>query len=135
MSLLSCLMYRADKSAAQEGRRRSRTPESHLHLVDLIGGWPGALIAQQQFRHKTEAHFSFRFLGDRCGESGGLCLADQIRLRSRPASIACRVTAAAKNSWMHRLSLQIYRFTIYCDLQTISGERRWGILRCWRCGS
>ena len=28
-------------------------PESTLHLFDLLGGWPGALIAQQQFRHKT----------------------------------------------------------------------------------
>ena len=30
-----------------------RTSESTLHSVDLLGGWPGALIAQQQFRHKT----------------------------------------------------------------------------------
>lgn len=62
MSLLSGLMYWADKSAAQEGRSRSRTPESHLHLVDLLGGWPGALIAQQQFRHKTvKRTFQFAF--------------------------------------------------------------------------
>jgi uncharacterized membrane protein YsdA (DUF1294 family) len=27
--------------------------ENSLHLVSLCGGWPGALIAQQQFRHKT----------------------------------------------------------------------------------
>jgi uncharacterized membrane protein YsdA (DUF1294 family)/cold shock CspA family protein len=62
MSLVSYLMYWADKSAAQEGRSRSRTPESHLHLVDLLGGWPGALIAQQQFRHKTvKRTFQFAF--------------------------------------------------------------------------
>jgi uncharacterized membrane protein YsdA (DUF1294 family) len=24
-----------------------------LHLVELLGGWPGALVAQQCFRHKT----------------------------------------------------------------------------------
>ena len=51
LSAVSYLMYRADKSAAQAGRRR--TPETSLHLVGLLGGWPGALVAQQQFRHKT----------------------------------------------------------------------------------
>lgn len=44
-------MYRWDKSAAQSERRR--IPEKNLHLADLLGGWPGALIAQQQFHHKT----------------------------------------------------------------------------------
>lgn len=51
LSAVSYLMYRADKSAAQSSRRR--TPETSLHLLDLLGGWPGALIAQQRFRHKT----------------------------------------------------------------------------------
>jgi uncharacterized membrane protein YsdA (DUF1294 family)/cold shock CspA family protein len=50
-SLLSYAMYCLDKNAAEKGYRR--TPESTLHFVDLIGGWPGALAAQQQFRHKT----------------------------------------------------------------------------------
>lgn len=31
-----------------------RISESTLHFLELIGGWPGALIAQQQFRHKTK---------------------------------------------------------------------------------
>ena len=48
---LSYFLYMGDKFAAQRGGRR--TPESTLHLVDLLGGWPGALVAQQQFRHKT----------------------------------------------------------------------------------
>jgi len=48
---LSYLLYWWDKSAAQKGARR--TPESNLHLMDLLGGWPGALVAQQQFHHKT----------------------------------------------------------------------------------
>lgn len=47
------LMYRADKSAAVQGRRR--TPESTLHTIDLLGGWPGALIARRVYRHKTKA--------------------------------------------------------------------------------
>lgn len=51
LSALAYLMYWLDKSAAQ--RSAQRTPENTLHLVGLAGGWPGALIAQQQFRHKT----------------------------------------------------------------------------------
>ncbi len=51
LSGLSYLMYWWDKSAAQQ--RGQRTPENSLHVVDLLGGWPGALIAQQQYRHKT----------------------------------------------------------------------------------
>lgn len=51
LSCLSYVMYCLDKAAA--GKRMQRTPESTLHFVDLLGGWPGALVAQQQFRHKT----------------------------------------------------------------------------------
>lgn len=51
LSILSYFMYRSDKAAAQNDAQR--TPEAGLHLVDLLGGWPGALIAQQQYRHKT----------------------------------------------------------------------------------
>lgn len=50
-SALSYLAYLFDKRAAGSGA--SRIPENTLHLYDLLGGWPGALIAQQQFRHKT----------------------------------------------------------------------------------
>ena len=45
-------LYGADKSAAQKGRWRTR--ESVLHVLALIGGWPGALVAQRMFRHKTK---------------------------------------------------------------------------------
>ena len=51
VSGVTWLMYRRDKAAA--GRNDQRTPESTLHLASLFGGWPGALVAQQQFRHKT----------------------------------------------------------------------------------
>ena len=44
-------MYGADKSAAKQGRWR--TSESTLHTINLVGGWPGALVARQVFRHKT----------------------------------------------------------------------------------
>lgn len=50
-SLLSFVQYWLDKRNAQSGAQR--TPENTLHLVELLGGWPGALIAQQVFRHKT----------------------------------------------------------------------------------
>ncbi|CAM3096376.1 cold-shock DNA-binding domain-containing protein [Ectopseudomonas mendocina] len=50
-SLLSFVQYWLDKRSAQNGSRR--TAENTLHLVELAGGWPGALIAQQTFRHKT----------------------------------------------------------------------------------
>lgn len=60
MSAVSYFTYLFDKAAAGQGRRR--TPESTLHLVDLLGGWPGALIAQQQFQHKTaKASFQVGF--------------------------------------------------------------------------
>lgn len=51
MSLLSVLLYWRDKSQARSQARR--TPEKLLHGVELFGGWPGALLAQQVFRHKT----------------------------------------------------------------------------------
>jgi uncharacterized membrane protein YsdA (DUF1294 family) len=50
-STLSFGLYAADKSAARRAARR--VPESTLHLVDLLGGWPGGLVARHAFRHKT----------------------------------------------------------------------------------
>ena len=52
MSAVSYMAYVLDKNAAGK-RHRQRTPEATLHLLDALGGWPGALIAQQQMRHKT----------------------------------------------------------------------------------
>ena len=51
-SLVALVLYGADKSAAENNRWR--TPESTLHVVALLGGWPGALIAQGIFRHKSK---------------------------------------------------------------------------------
>jgi uncharacterized membrane protein YsdA (DUF1294 family)/cold shock CspA family protein len=50
-SLLALVFYAYDKGAAQRGDQR--TPESTLHLIALLGGWPGALLAQGLFRHKS----------------------------------------------------------------------------------
>lgn len=51
MSLLALAFYARDKRAAARGAWR--TPESTLHLLALFGGWPGALLAQRRFRHKS----------------------------------------------------------------------------------
>lgn len=51
INLLTFVTYAMDKSAAQSGRWR--TPEKHLHLLSLAGGWPGAWCAQQWLRHKS----------------------------------------------------------------------------------
>lgn len=50
-SLVCYLAYRSDKAAAQAGRWR--TAESTLILLGLVGGWPGAIVAQQVLRHKS----------------------------------------------------------------------------------
>lgn len=50
-SVLTFFLYWRDKHSALKDRWR--TPETTLHLFELAGGWPGALLAQQLFRHKT----------------------------------------------------------------------------------
>ena len=56
-SAFTFIMYAIDKSAAKSGAWR--TPESTLHWLSLIGGWPGGLVAQQMLRHKSKKQ-SFR---------------------------------------------------------------------------
>lgn len=51
ISMVTLVAYQSDKSRATRGERR--IPENWLHLLELLGGWPGALIAQSYFRHKT----------------------------------------------------------------------------------
>ena len=51
MSGVAFIAYGLDKSAATAGRQR--TPETTLHLFGLLCGWPGALLAQRVFRHKS----------------------------------------------------------------------------------
>lgn len=50
-SVLAYGMYWHDKRKAQRGEWR--TPEQTLHIVSLLGGWPGAFIAQWHIRHKN----------------------------------------------------------------------------------
>ena len=58
-SVTAAIVYAADKSAAR--RNQWRTPERTLHLLALVGGWPGALVAQTVFRHKSRKT-SFRIV-------------------------------------------------------------------------
>lgn len=51
-SIVTFIAYASDKSKAQ--RDAWRTPESTLHSLALVGGWPGAAIAQQTLRHKSQ---------------------------------------------------------------------------------
>ncbi|MDZ4325684.1 MAG: DUF1294 domain-containing protein [Pseudomonas sp.] len=52
LSAVSAVAYALDKSAAHRGGQR--ISEKSFHLFSVLGGWPGALIAQQLFRHKTK---------------------------------------------------------------------------------
>jgi uncharacterized membrane protein YsdA (DUF1294 family)/cold shock CspA family protein len=51
LSCMAFLAYGRDKAAAKANRHR--TAESTLLLLGLAGGWPGALLAQRVFRHKS----------------------------------------------------------------------------------
>ena len=52
MSVLTFAFFAWDKRCAALGARR--VPESTLHLLELLGGWPGALAGQRWLRHKSE---------------------------------------------------------------------------------
>lgn len=61
-SVVAFLAYALDKSAAVAGRRR--ISEQTLILLGLAGGWPGAIVAQQWLRHKSnKASFRSSFWG------------------------------------------------------------------------
>lgn len=51
LNVLTFFTYWLDKNAAR--RKTWRTREDHLHLLALLGGWPGAWLAQQLLRHKS----------------------------------------------------------------------------------
>ncbi len=52
LSLVAFAIYGFDKRRARSGGRR--VAERRLHLLAWLGGWPGALLAQTTFRHKTQ---------------------------------------------------------------------------------
>jgi uncharacterized membrane protein YsdA (DUF1294 family)/cold shock CspA family protein len=51
-SSCTLIAYKLDKMAAKLSYRRM--PEKTLHLWALIGGWPGAILGQKLFRHKSK---------------------------------------------------------------------------------
>lgn len=58
-SLLTWLIYGADKLAARKARAGCRKPRCWCWAA---GGWPGAILGQQCFRHKTQKQpFRTRF--------------------------------------------------------------------------
>ncbi|MBE0616047.1 MAG: cold shock and DUF1294 domain-containing protein [Burkholderiales bacterium] len=61
-SVVCFVVYVFDKSAAVAGRWR--VSESTLIFLGLVGGWPGAIVAQQVLRHKSnKAAFRAAFWG------------------------------------------------------------------------
>ncbi|MGS0694444.1 DUF1294 domain-containing protein [Shewanella sp. 0m-4] len=57
-SLVTFIAYGWDKRSAR--KNRWRVSEFKLHLLSLLGGWPGALLAQQWLRHKSsKGRFKF----------------------------------------------------------------------------
>lgn len=50
-SIVTFLVYGLDKLSARTGGER--ISENVLLFLGLVGGWPGAIIAQLAFRHKT----------------------------------------------------------------------------------
>ncbi len=82
LSAVVFLTYGADKRAAVAGRQRTR--ESTLHLFALAGGWPGALVARQHYRHKTiKEPFRTIFwltVAANCAALGGLVIAEPLSL-------------------------------------------------------
>jgi len=63
VSVLVAMLYGWDKWRA--GRHGWRVSERVLHVGELLGGWPGALLAGYLFRHKTEKR-SFRLIRAGC---------------------------------------------------------------------
>lgn len=59
LSVITYAMYAWDKRQAKNAGQRTR--ESTLQLMALIGGWPGALLAQNYIRHKSKKR-SFRLM-------------------------------------------------------------------------
>ena len=61
-SIACAIAYVRDKAAAKSGQWR--VSESTLLSLGLLGGWPGAIVAQQVLRHKSsKASFRSAFWG------------------------------------------------------------------------
>jgi uncharacterized membrane protein YsdA (DUF1294 family) len=71
LSFLTFFVYSKDKRAARDGNWR--VSERTLHTLSLFCGWPGAIVAQVQLRHKTrKKDFRIVFLITVIANSGAL---------------------------------------------------------------
>jgi uncharacterized membrane protein YsdA (DUF1294 family)/cold shock CspA family protein len=60
MGALTWWAYMRDKRKAATGQWR--ISEARLHLLELLGGWPTAFLAQRRLRHKiSKAEYQFLF--------------------------------------------------------------------------
>ena len=50
-SVAALIAFAIDKRRARLDRRR--IPERNLHMLELLGGWPGALVGIFVIRHKS----------------------------------------------------------------------------------
>lgn len=69
-SLFTYWLYQIDKKLACSGYQ-SRLPEESLQMFSLIGGWPGAWLAQKRLHHKVhkmpfQREFRFVIYGNSC---------------------------------------------------------------------
>ena len=72
-STAAFMAYALDKSSAERGAWR--ISENTLHTLSAIGGWPGALLAQQFLRHKSsKAEFRSAFWGTVLANVGGFVI-------------------------------------------------------------
>jgi len=79
-SLASFVMMAWDKrQAARDGQR---VPESVLHVLELLGGWPGSLLASAWLRHKSKK-LSYRVVRWGCVVLNGIVLAAVCYLMGR----------------------------------------------------
>lgn len=57
-SIVTYFLYWRDKRVATRNSRRlkqtQRISERTLHTMELLGGWPGAFLAQRTLKHKSK---------------------------------------------------------------------------------
>lgn len=90
-SVAAFTAYGLDKAAARRGT--GRVSEQTLLLLGIIGGWPGAVVAQQLFRHKTRKRSFRRAFWGSVAVNVALAVAIGLLLAPGAASVAPDVPA------------------------------------------